>query len=108
MPSLTMLASGMTPLSLCILLQGSEQTGGGYGVPFGDGLLCVGGSVMRLGVRPTFLGSTRFTVMTPTDLVSLGTLNYQVVYVTPGMMDICGNQGRSLNSTNGLSVDWGL
>jgi hypothetical protein len=106
---LHLVASGMTPLSLCVLLQGSEAAGGGLGLPFGDGLLCVGGSIMRLAVRPTFLGSTRFQLMAPTDLVSTATLTYyQVIYITPGMFDVCGNEGRNLNSTNGLRIDWFL
>lgn len=109
MPSVTLLASGMTPLSLSFLLQGSQQAGGGTGVPFGDGLLCVGGSVMPLAVRPTFLGSTRFTVMPGADLAFIpGSAHYQVVYITPGTFDICGPQGRNLNATNGLTIDWFL
>jgi hypothetical protein len=34
-----------------LLFQGTSAAGGGAGVPFGDGLRCVGGNVTRLGLR---------------------------------------------------------
>ena len=51
-------ASGVDTLKLTateipgpgLFFQGSGTFGGGLGIPFGDGLLCAGGSIVRLGV----------------------------------------------------------
>lgn len=40
-------ASGMPPGSPCLYFQGTAQAA----VPFGDGILCVGGALVRLGVK---------------------------------------------------------
>lgn len=39
------------PLSTSLFVQGTERQNGGAGVMFGDGLLCIGGSVVRLGTK---------------------------------------------------------
>jgi hypothetical protein len=39
------------PGALGVLFQGDALSNGGQGVPFGDGVVCVGGSVVRLGSR---------------------------------------------------------
>ena len=40
------------PNSSALLLQGTARENGGLGVVLGDGLLCVGGSLVRLGTKP--------------------------------------------------------
>jgi len=44
-------ASNLLPSQPALLFAGLNALGGGDGIPFGDGLRCVGGSVARLGVR---------------------------------------------------------
>lgn len=48
---LVLAAAGLLPNQPALLFAGQNTTGGGLGVPFGDGLRCAGGGVRRLGVR---------------------------------------------------------
>jgi hypothetical protein len=92
----------------CLFFQGSSQLGIS-GIPFGDGLLCVGGSVIRLGLALT--GSTIATYpngMTPTPIHVAGSIvagsvrHYQswyrdaAAFCTPA----------TYNLTQGLTVTW--
>ncbi len=49
--TLLMHGSGMIPGQPALLFGAHNQVNGGLGVPFGDGLRCAGGGVIRLGVR---------------------------------------------------------
>jgi len=42
---------GLTPSTAVLFFQGDQVFAAGAGISFGDGLLCVGGNVVRLGVR---------------------------------------------------------
>lgn len=44
-------AEGLLAGQAALLFQGVNALGGGGGIPFGDGLRCAGGQVVRLGVR---------------------------------------------------------
>ena len=44
-------ATHLLPAESALLFAGLNATNGGEGLPFGDGLRCAGGSVVRLGVR---------------------------------------------------------
>lgn len=46
--------------SVAILLAGTQSAGGGSGLPFGDGLLCVGGTVNRVAVGEVGTFSAKF------------------------------------------------
>jgi hypothetical protein len=46
------LAGGMPSASTVLFFQGFDAPDGGNGVPFGDGLRCVGGDVIRLAILP--------------------------------------------------------
>jgi len=48
---LALRADGMLPGQPGLLFAGLNAIDGGHGIPFGDGLRCVGGSIVRLGVR---------------------------------------------------------
>lgn len=48
---LELTAFQIRPGALAVLFQGNALTNGGLGVPFGDGVVCVGGAVVRLGSR---------------------------------------------------------
>ena len=55
---LVMEGGGMLPSQPALLFVGNNTLNGGNGVPFGDGLRCAGGSVVRLGVKiPNAAGS---------------------------------------------------
>ena len=47
---LVLTATGLVPGVPALLFAAQNATGGGLGVPFGDGLRCAGGGVVRLGV----------------------------------------------------------
>lgn len=48
-PGVVLFGSDM-PNGPCLYFQGTAQAAGGAGLPFGDGLLCVGGTIVRLGI----------------------------------------------------------
>ncbi|MDZ4771590.1 MAG: hypothetical protein SGI72_00510 [Planctomycetota bacterium] len=53
--SVVLTGSGMPPGSPCLYFQGTGQAS----LPFGDGVLCIGGAIVRLGVKfNTFAGSS--------------------------------------------------
>jgi hypothetical protein len=58
--SLTFTASNLPNGTSALLFQGTGLLQGGAGFPFGDGLRCVGGSVVRLGIRPAPSGSVTY------------------------------------------------
>ena len=47
----TLTVYGLPPNAALLFFQGDQQVASGLGSAFGDGLLCVGGAVVRLGVR---------------------------------------------------------
>ena len=75
------------------------------GVPFGDGLRCVGGTVVRLGVVNTDASgnaSTPWTLSTQ-DTVAAGDLrHYQYWYRDP----VGSPCGAFFNTSNGYSIQW--
>jgi hypothetical protein len=87
-----------------LFFQGQNQISGGAGFPFGNGLRCAGGQVIRLEVR---ISDAAGTSQTSIDLVSRGgvavgdLLRYQLWYRDPG-----GPCGSSFNFTNGYEVTW--
>jgi Tol biopolymer transport system component len=48
------------PNSSALYFQGTDLMGGGSGVPFGDGLRCVAGTVIRLGTKTNSGGASQF------------------------------------------------
>ncbi len=48
---ITFAGANLLPNQPALLFVGNNAVGGGLGVPFGDGLRCAGGGVVRLGVR---------------------------------------------------------
>lgn len=88
---------------VAVALAGSQQLGGGAGIPFHAGLLCVGGSMHR------YPGKFAVDMFTQDSLVGLSnglitagsTWNFQVWY-----RDAAGPCGFETNLTNGLQVDF--
>jgi hypothetical protein len=88
-----------------LYFQGQHPVNGGAGLPFGDGLRCVGTSVLRLEFTAAdFLGSTTTTVpLSTTGGVAPGdTVYYQLWYRDPAASPC----GERFNTTQGLRVDW--
>ncbi len=106
--SLVLRGTGMT-ISSALYFQGTTAVSSGSGAVFGDGLRCVAGSVVRLGVVTNAAGQSTFPAATQPPLRVLGqvtvpgTRMYQVWYrdsaafCTPATWDL----------TNGLRVTWG-
>ncbi len=99
---LEFLCEGLPPGKVALLFQGSNQAGGGLGIPFGDGQVCVGGSALRLGTQ--FADNAGLAVWTHPFLPLAGwtvgsTWNFQVRYRDP--MGPCGS---GFNFSNGLSI----
>src|SRR6185369_6603268 len=58
--SVVLHASGLPAPATVLYFQGTLQVGGGSGAPYGDGLRCAAGTVIRLGARATSAGSGDF------------------------------------------------
>jgi hypothetical protein len=91
-----------------IYLQGTLQANGGNGSVLGDGLRCVGGSLVRLGTKinssngSTYPGSGDLPISIRGALPpGGGTRTYQAWYRNPS-----GPCGSGSNLTNGVQVTW--
>lgn len=113
--SLVFSTTGEKATALSIVLQGTTQNGG---VVFGQGVLCIGGNLVRLYVKTAVGGSitapaggdpsvsTRSAALG--DVLSLGTTRYhQVYYRDPFVnLSLC-PETATFNATQALSVVWG-
>ncbi|MBK7877654.1 MAG: VCBS repeat-containing protein [Planctomycetes bacterium] len=110
--SLTLAVSGLPPTTLVHFLQSEALENGGAGVAFGDGLLCVGGSIRRLAVRQANAGVAQLGAAEaqPSSLAALGQLPpaggtriYQARY--RNVASFC--TSATFNTSNALRVVWG-
>lgn len=105
--SLQLIAQGVVPGLPLLFFQGENPINDYTGIPFGDGLRCVGLNVRRLQV--TYANELGFA-NSSVDIVTGGsvsagdTLYYQCWYRQGSSGGPCGN---SHNLTNGLGLDWG-
>jgi hypothetical protein len=83
----TLVLSGTNmPNGGALYFQGTAQMGGGAGLAFGDGLLCVGGTILRLGVKINAAGASQFpaggdpTLSAAGLVAAAGTRTYQIWY----------------------------
>ena len=96
----------MTPNQFMVFFQGDNAVNGGAGNPFGDGLRCAGGNVVRLNA-PTMsdaagsADTTGITISVTGGVSSGDTRRYQGWYRDPG-----GPCGSGFNLTNGYEVNW--
>ncbi len=95
--------------STVTFFQGTSEVAGGQGAPFGDGLRCAGGSVIRLGAVAAAGGTARLPEPGGTSISVRGavttpgsTRGYQVWYRNAA--DFC--TPATFNLTNGLRVVW--
>jgi hypothetical protein len=102
----------LPPNSVSLFFQGSVLVNAGYGTPFQDGLLCAGGTQVRLGVKHVdSFGEAVFGYQQPGDptlhvaggiLPPGGSFAYQVWY-----RNTLGACGSGSNTSNGLVLNWG-
>ncbi len=107
--TLVLLGSQM-PNGDALYFQGTSSMSGGAGQSLGDGLSCVGGTLIRLGSRTNVAGASRFPAvggssMSVRGLVTTpGTRTYQTWYRDASAF--CTT--ASFNFSNGLSITWTL
>ncbi len=109
--SVVLHATNLPPTTAALFFQGNNKQNGGNGSQFGDGLLCVNGSVVRLGSKTASGGSVDFGAGVGSDpLVSVrgmvpgtgATRRYQVWYRNAA--PFC--TPSTFNLTNGLEIAW--
>jgi hypothetical protein len=109
--TLKLWVTNLTPASIALFFQGDAQVNGGLGSPSGDGILCAGGQIIRLGVRTGANGMATFGVGNPEDFpihiggllpVGGGTRYYQAWY--RNTQAFC--TGATYNDSNGLRIVW--
>ncbi len=109
--TVALLVRGLPQNSTVLFLQGSIQQNGGNGSPFGDGVRCVGGSVVRLGTRTAPEGRATWGFGAPgspllsvqSNVPSGGDLRlYQAWYRNAA--PFC--TSATYNLTNGLEISW--
>lgn len=105
-----LLRASRMPNGAALFIQGTERASNGLGIVFGDGLLCVSGSVMRLGAQIVHAGAAQFPPPSGPALSVSGaiqnqgtTRHYQVWYRDSA--NYC--QPATFNLTNGVTVTWG-
>ena len=112
--TLALTSSGETTSELSIFLQGSSQIAP---AAFGDGLVCVGGNLLRLYTHNASAGSvTAPTGSDPSisarsgalgDVISAGATRYYQVYYRDGSASFCPPPaGSSFNVSSGLAILW--
>ena len=107
----TLLLTGTNmPNSSALYFQGTQTQSSGQGFPFGDGLRCIAGSVVRLATVSNTNGSSQYpgasspSVSVRGLVASPGPRTYQVWYRNAA--NFCSSS--TFNLTNGLVVSWSL
>lgn len=91
-----------------LFFQGTSASNGGAGAPFGDGLRCAGGSLIRLGAEDCVAGAAHYPgpgdvpVSVQGAVAAPGRRYYQAWYRNAAAW--C--TPATFNLTNGLAVDW--
>lgn len=98
-------ASFSTPYQPGLFFQGNNAINAGQGIPFGDGLRCVGGGIVRLQTRPADPRGESWTtvsVATRGGVTPGSTKRYQWWYRDP----VSSPCGSGYNLSNGVTVHW--
>jgi hypothetical protein len=105
--TLVLHGTGM-PDSAALYFQGTAMIAGGLGAPFGDGLRCVGGSLVRFSPRLNVAGISSYpgagdpAVSVQGQVTTSGTRFYQVRYRNSAQF--CTSD--TFNMSNGLEIVW--
>jgi hypothetical protein len=108
--SVLLAGSGMPPTATALYFQGTQQAGGGLGAPFGDGLLCATGSVIRLGAVFNVGGASTFPppatagVSVRGSIPAGGATRWYQCWYRNAAAAFCPPLG--FNLTNGLELTW--
>jgi hypothetical protein len=104
-----LLTNGTAPSAVGLFIQGTIAANGSIGTPFGDGLRCAAGSVLRLDIATASGGVAQFPKITDPKLSVVGqipvggaTRIYQLWY--RDSPPFC--TASTFNLTNGLRVVW--
>ncbi|MDZ4774323.1 MAG: hypothetical protein SGI72_14440 [Planctomycetota bacterium] len=104
-----LLRASRMPNGSALYFQGTNRSAGGAGQPFGDGLLCTSGAVVRLGTLMNGASTSQFPPSASLSLSVLGsvvtaasTRHYQVWYRDAAAY--C--SPATFNLTSGTSVTW--
>ena len=106
--TVVLIASGLPAMGAVLFLQGSAAENGGAGSALGDGLLCVGGTIVRLGTRTSAAGVVSFPASGDPSLSvrgapGLGTIRtYQAWYRNAA--NYC--TPSTFNLTNASRITW--
>jgi hypothetical protein len=102
--------SGMplAPGSFCLFFQGDAQINGGFGAQFNDGLVCAGGSIRRLAIKPIVSGTSSFPQAgdPAVSVVGLVPLAGAVRYYECWYRNPAGPCGTRSNISNAIQVVW--
>lgn len=104
------LTSTQVPNGPALYFQGDAQMVGGAGVSFGDGLLCAGGNIIRLGVKFAAGGNTSSFPGVGDPLISVqgavapGDTRYYQAWYRDAVIGYCTT--AVYNLSNGLTVSW--
>jgi hypothetical protein len=105
--TLSLNGSGM-PNSSALYFQGTTQFGPtGAGLPFGDGLRCVGGSIIRLGTKINVAGASSYpsgsaSISVKGNDAAANVRSYQCWYRNAAAF--CNPE--TYNMTNGVTLTW--
>lgn len=105
--TLTLVATQM-PSSTTLFVQSTGEEAGGFGSPSGDGLLCLAGTLIRLGTRPNAIGASSYPGPGQAALSVRGaavagtTYAYQAWYRNAAAF--C--TSSTYNTTNGVRATW--
>jgi hypothetical protein len=103
---LSLAGSGL-PSGMGLFFQGTSEVNSGAGSPFGDGLLCVSGSIVRLEVVSISNGTARTPSFGAPPIATMGSVAigdtrfYQLWY-----RDLGGPCSSGFNLTNAVLVHW--
>lgn len=95
-------AEGLPPFVFCILFQGTADVNFGFGLPFFDGLNCIGGSLTRLGTR--FADVTGSATWGPGLATGGGWIAGETRYFQARYRNALGPCGFGANTTSGLMI----
>lgn len=100
-------ASGLPESAATLFFQGTSSTNSG--APFGDGVRCVGGALVRLGLRDCLHGHLQWPRSGGIPLSTLGeiaTHGFGTRYYQAFYRNVSGTCGAGFNVTNGVSLTW--
>jgi hypothetical protein len=95
-------SEGLPPAQPALLFAGTNVVNGGMGLPFGDGLRCVGGQVQRIGVMHADAGGT--AGWGPGLIGALGWVPGDQRFVQDWYRDPAGPCATGFNLSNALEV----